>query len=79
MLYHMFPTSTISMMLCLAMLYHIHDAVPCNALPYFVLCVCVCVCVEQGKDTKKVKLTEMGDVLEVDEEDLEKVGHVTIM
>ena len=33
----------------------------------------MCVCV-QGKDTKKVKLDQTNEVIEVDEEDLEKVS-----
>ena len=44
----------------------------------FLLFVCV-----QGKDTKKVKLAQSDDVIDVDEEDLEKVRrshdyHVTV-
>ena len=31
-------------------------------------------CVVQGKDTKKVKLDQTNNLIEVDEEDLEKVG-----
>lgn len=32
----------------------------------------------QGKETQRVKLAETGEVLEVDETDLEKVSHVTV-
>ena len=47
-----------------------------------ILCVCVCVCVcvcLQGKDTKKVKLAETDDLIDVDEEDLEKVWSHAVM
>ena len=37
------------------------------------------VCVWQGKDTKRIKLTQTDEILEVDEEDLEKVSHMTVI
>lgn len=32
----------------------------------------------QGKETRRVKLADTEEVFEVDETDLEKVGHVTV-